>query len=173
LPNNLFSDYAGTEVGSDLIILQKDSSKNRLTSKEKDFVRSEKISGGVFNNNYFNNLQRVVHTEGFIDTDPYGKPAQIFIHSDGIYGIASDMRKMLEADFREKLNVDLFLQTGSGRRSVAISVPGKIDNKITQTETVLTLYDLFGFSQEERSQQSSTRKKNGAKPQALFRNRPR
>ena len=25
LPNNLFSEYAGTEVGSDLIILQKDS----------------------------------------------------------------------------------------------------------------------------------------------------
>jgi N12 class adenine-specific DNA methylase len=166
LPNNLFSDYAGTEVGSDLIILQKDSSKKQLTSKEKDFVRSERLSSGILTNNYFNNLQRVVHTEGFIDTDPYGKPAQIFIHGDGIQGIAADMRKMLEADFRGKLNVDLFLQTGSSKRSIAISVLGKIDNKITQTEPVLTLYDLFGFSKEERSQQSSTRKRNGAKPQA-------
>ena len=28
LPNNLFTDNAGTEVGSDLIILQKNSGKN-------------------------------------------------------------------------------------------------------------------------------------------------
>ncbi|MFY9153076.1 MAG: N-6 DNA methylase [Prolixibacteraceae bacterium] len=166
LPNNLFSEYAGTEVGSDLIILQKDSAKNRLTPKEKDFIRSEKLSSGVFNNNYFNNLQRVVHTEGFVDTDPYGKPAQIFIHKDGIRGIASDMRKMLETDFRQKLDVDLFQQTASGKKSITVSVPDKIENRINQTEPVLTLYDLFGFSQEERSQQSPNRKRNTTKPQA-------
>ena len=166
LPNNLFSDYAGTEVGSDLIIFQKDSAKNRLTLKEKDFIRSEKLSSGVFNNNYFNNLQRVVHTEGFIDTDPYGKPAQIFIHSDGIHGIASDMRKMLENDFGQRLDVNLFQQTASGKKTISVLVPGKVENKINESEPLLTLYDLFGFSQEERSQQNSNRKKNGAKPQA-------
>lgn len=166
LPNNLFSEYAGTEVGSDLIILQKDSAKNRITPKEKDFIRSEKLSSGVFNNNYFNNLQRVVHTEGFIDTDPYGKPAQIFIHSDGIRGMASDMRKMLETDFGQRLDIGLFLQTTSDKKSIAVSVPGKIESRINQTEPVLTLYDLFGFSQEERSQQIPNRKRNATKPQA-------
>ena len=166
LPNNLFSDYAGTEVGSDLIILQKDSAKNRLTPKEKDFVRSERLSSGILTNNYFNNLQRVVHTEGFIDTDPYGKPAQIFIHQDGIRGIASDMRKMLEADFAQGLDVELFLQTASGKKSITVSVPNKIESRINQTEPVLTLYDLFGFSQVERSQQSPSRKRNGPKPRA-------
>jgi len=166
LPNNLFSEYAGTEVGSDLIILQKDSAKNRLTPKEKDFIRSEKHSSGVFNNNYFNNLQRVVHTEGFIDTDPYGKPAQIFIHSDEIRGIATDMRKMLGADFGQKLDVGLFQQTASGKKSITVSVPDKIENKLTQTEPELSLYNLFGFSKEERSQQSPNQKRNATKPQA-------
>ena len=166
LPNNLFSEYAGTEVGSDLIILQKDSAKNRLTPKEKDFIQSEKLSIGGFNNNYFNNLQRVVHTDGFVDTDPYGKPAQILIHQGGIRGIASDMRKMLESDFGQRLNVDLFQQTTSGKKSMSVSLPGKVENNITQSEPVLTLYDLFGFSQEERSQHIPNRKRNGTKPQA-------
>lgn len=39
LPNNLFTDYAGTEVGSDLIILQKDTlSQREYTSLERSFV---------------------------------------------------------------------------------------------------------------------------------------
>ena len=39
LPNNLFIDYAGTEVGSDLIILQKNQSKQGLSKMENDFCR--------------------------------------------------------------------------------------------------------------------------------------
>ena len=164
LPNNLFSEYAGTEVGSDLIILQKDSGKNRLTQKEKDFVQSEKLSSGVFNNNYFNNFQRVVHTEGFIDTDPYGKPAQIFIHKGGINGIASDLRKMLEADFREKLDVSFFLENASSRKTISIPTPNESKPKKNQTVPELSLYDLFGLSQEERSQNKPSRKRSTSKP---------
>ena len=108
----------------------------------------------------------MVHTEGFIDTDPYGKPAQVFIHSDRIRGIASDMRKMLGADFGQRLDVGLFQQTASGKKSVPVSLPGKVENRMTQSEPVLTLYDLFGFSQEERSQQNPNRKRNGTKPLA-------
>ena len=164
LPNNLFSEYAGTEVGSDLIILQKDSGKNRLAQKEKDFIQSEKLSSGVFNNNYFNNFQRVVHTEGFIDTDPYGKPAQVFIHKDGINGIASDLSKMLEADFREKLDISLYNQGTSNKKSISVSSPNNTEQKTNQIEPELTLYDLFGLSQEERNQHKPTRKRNSAKP---------
>jgi N12 class adenine-specific DNA methylase len=167
LPNNLFSEYAGTEVGSDLIILQKDSDKNRLTQKEKDFVQSEKLSSGVYNNNYYNNFQRVVHTEGFVDTDPYGKPAQVFIHKGGINGIASDLRKMLETDFREKLDVELFQRDTSNKKSISVSSPNKPVQNIKQVEPALTLYDLFGMSQEERNQNNPSRKRNSTKPKQL------
>ncbi|HPF52374.1 MAG TPA: N-6 DNA methylase [Draconibacterium sp.] len=166
LPSNLFSEYAGTEVGSDLIILQKDSGKNRLTQKEKDFVQSEKLSSGVYNNNYYNNFQRVVHTEGFVDTDPYGKPAQVFIHKGGINGIASDLKKMLEADFSEKLDIDLFQKEVSDKKSISVSSPNKPVQNIKQAQPSLTLYDLFGMSQEERSQNNPTRKRNSAKSKA-------
>ncbi|MGV2481021.1 UNVERIFIED_CONTAM: N-6 DNA methylase, partial [Salmonella enterica subsp. enterica serovar Weltevreden] len=33
LPNSLFTEYAGTEVGSDLIILQKNTAKQNLTER--------------------------------------------------------------------------------------------------------------------------------------------
>ena len=35
LPNKLLTDYAGTEAGSDLIILQKNTNKQSLTEAEK------------------------------------------------------------------------------------------------------------------------------------------
>ena len=161
LPNNLFTEYAGTEVGSDLVILQKNSGKNRLTPKEKDFVQSERLSSGVFNNNYFNDFQRVVHTEGYIDTDPYGKPAQVFIHKDGIQGIASDLSRMLEADLRENLDTSLFQRNTSNKKSISVSSPNKTAQETKQSE--LTLYDLFGLSQEERNQHKPTRRRNTAK----------
>ena len=166
LPNNLFSEYAGTEVGSDLIVLQKDSGKNRLTQQEKNFVQSERLSSGVFNNNYFNDFKRVVHTEGFVDTDPYGKPAQVFNHKYGISGIASDLRKMLESDFQENLDISFFPVNTSSKKTVSVPTSNKTEEKTNQTEHELSLYDLFGLSQEERSQHKTTRKRNSTKPKS-------
>ena len=54
LPNNLFTDYAGTEVGSDLIILQKDTlSQREYTSLERSFVEVGTQADGTTQNEYF------------------------------------------------------------------------------------------------------------------------
>lgn len=108
LPNNLFSDYAGTAVGSDLIILQKNGYKERISDREEAFIHSRPLSSGITVNNYFQDMQRIVHTEGFIDTDPYGKPAWIYEHGGGLKGIAADMRKMLQNDLSRYLDIELF-----------------------------------------------------------------
>ena len=108
LPNNLFSDYAGTEVGSDLIILQKNGYKERITDKEEAFIHSHVLSSGITISDYYQDLQRIVHTQGYIDTDPYGKSAWVYKHDGGIKGIADDMRKMLTADLSQNLNIELF-----------------------------------------------------------------
>ena len=63
LPNNLMSDNAGTEVGSDLIILQKNSNKTELTPEEQAFIKSRTLSNGINVNNYFQDFSRVVHTK--------------------------------------------------------------------------------------------------------------
>jgi N12 class adenine-specific DNA methylase len=108
LPNNLFSDYAGTDVGSDLIFLQKNGYKGRISDREEAFIHSRPLSSGITVSDYFQDMQRIVHTEGFIDTDPYGKPAWIYEHEGGVKGIAEDMQKMLQNDLSRYLDVELF-----------------------------------------------------------------
>jgi hypothetical protein len=108
LPNNLFTDHAGTEVGSDLIILQKNSNKEALTPEELAFIKSRTLRDGQTINNYFMDFKRVVHTKGSVGTNPYGKPAMEFIHEGGIPGMATDLKQMLSADFDKRLNKELY-----------------------------------------------------------------
>lgn len=108
LPNNLFTDYAGTEAGSDLIILQKNTGKQRLTETEERFCQTYNLSDGITNNALFENLHRIVHTSLYKDTDMYGKPAWIYEHAGGIEGIAQDLKRMLANDLSNRLDVTLY-----------------------------------------------------------------
>lgn len=105
LPNNLFSDHAGTEVGSDLIILQRNSKNIVPSQRQQDFIESRKLSNGISINNLFRDFNRVVQTHSKTDTDPYGKPAIVFTHEGGVDGIAKDLRQMLKEDFSQHLDL--------------------------------------------------------------------
>ena len=98
-PNNLFTDYAGTEVGSDLIILQKNTQADEMSQRQKDFIESSRLSNGIPVNNLFQSFNRVVHTDAKVGTDTYGKPAMEFTHAGGVEGIDHELRKMLSEDF--------------------------------------------------------------------------
>jgi hypothetical protein len=108
LPNNLMSDNAGTEVGSDLIIMQKNSGKILLTPEEKEFVKSRTLSNGMNINNCFQDFSRVVQTKSFVDKDLYGKPGMIHLHTGGVQAVAVDLKKMLSEDFAKNLNNNLY-----------------------------------------------------------------
>ena len=97
LPNNLFSENAGTEVGSDLIVLQKNSMKSKLSEDEERFIKSKLRPSGIMFNSYFRDLSRMVHTTWQESTDPYGKPAILFKHEGGTDAIASALPLMLSA----------------------------------------------------------------------------
>lgn len=105
LPNNLFTEYAGTEVGSDLIILQKNTAKQNLTEAEELFCQSRQTEYNTPGNALFQDSTRIVHTDRKLDTDPYGQPALIYIHKDGVNGIAKDLKQMLSEDFGKHLNL--------------------------------------------------------------------
>lgn len=111
LPNNLFTDGAGTEVGSDLIILQKKSDKTEpLTDDEHAFIASSPRPEGFSTNDYiFRNIP-IIHTKASVDTDPYGHPAMVYIHEGGLPGITSQLRNLLRNDFYRRLNVPLYQQ---------------------------------------------------------------
>lgn len=110
LPNNLFTDHAGTEVGSDLIVLQKrPPGEYPVTQRQVDFIESRKLSNGISINNLFQQLDRVIQTDAKVGTDPYGKPAMEFTHSGGEQGIAEDLRRMLVEDFSKHLDLNRYL----------------------------------------------------------------
>jgi adenine-specific DNA methylase len=108
LPNNLFSDHAGTEVGSDLIVLQRNNNIIVPSQRQQDFIESRKLSNGISVNNLFRDFSRVVQTHSKTDTDPYGKPAIVFTHEGGVEGIAKDLRQMLKEDFSQHLDLQRY-----------------------------------------------------------------
>lgn len=196
LPNNLFTDGAGTEVGSDLIILQKKSDKTEpLTDDEHAFIASTKREDGFSVNDYiFRNIP-IIYTKASVDTDPYGHPAMVYIHEGGLPGITSQLRSLLRNDFYRRLNVPLYQQflqhTQPTRLNEALEQTKEVEQvpapkpvpeqtKAPEPENrsepttatvekplpepkeeielslfsppVLSLYDLFEFTAEERTQ---------------------
>lgn len=102
LPNNLFTDNAGTEVGSDLVILQKNSGKKReLYDYEKLFVQTGKTPIGSFENGYVGSIGMIPHSDLIRDTDPYGKPAYKVMHRGGIAQLAEDLREHLKIELHQ------------------------------------------------------------------------
>lgn len=152
LPNNLFSDNAGTDVGSDLIVLQKNTAKESLNEDEQRFIHTRLRPSGVMFNCYFRDLSRVVHTQWQESTDPYGKPAILFKHEGGAEAIAGELRRMLSADFAKNLNVELY-NANSQTCKAEVKEP-------VQTEApLLSLYEAF----EKPKQQTVTTLKRRTK----------
>ena len=110
LPNNLFTENANTEVGSDLIILQKNTQKESLRGDDNLLDTVYNDENRIPTNNYFmEHPERIIHTTAKLDTDPFGKPAMIYTHEGGVEGIAEDLRKMLHEDFKKNLNLNRYL----------------------------------------------------------------
>ena len=193
LPNNLFTENANTEVGSDLIILQKDTRKEGLSEDEKLFAETGTLHGVATNRYFIRHEDQIVHTKAKLDTDPYGKPAMVYEHEGGVQGIAEQLRKVLDQNLH--FNLIMRLYSGSirdaslreqaetvrqGPQEVGIkmqevsqsSVPA--DAKPEMEAPVMTLFDLFGIAAEDqrqaqpkpvkRKQPKSNGKSTAAKP---------
>ena len=117
LPNNLFTDNAGTEVGSDLIVLQKNLNKKEMTQDERlmTVIQTDTKTGLTDNAYFIHYPERIVHTTAKLDTDPYGKPAMVYLHEGKAAGIAGDLRRMLDEDCHYRLAMRLY--SGSIRQS--------------------------------------------------------
>ena len=181
LPNNLFTENANTEVGCDLIILQKNEGKEELSEEDKrlgDVVKNNHT--GISTNGYFfDHPEYIIHTEAKRDTDPYGKPAMVYTHSGGVEGIATDLYRKLSADLSARLDLEryngvkaekretqtIFVQpqvqevqqpkveieekTVQPNAEAVKSAPQVVETKRHEAP-VMDLYDLFGYTQEER-----------------------
>jgi len=136
LPNNLFTEYAGTEVGSDLIILQKNTAKQGLTEREDLFCQSRQTEYNTPGNALFQDSTRIVHTDRRLDTDPYGQPALIYTHKVGIEGIAKDLKQMLSEDFGKHLNLSLYKGERNDEPVIQIPIEPTVTPPVIEPVTI-------------------------------------
>ncbi|MBJ2126344.1 helicase-related protein [Flavobacterium sp. IB48] len=131
LPNNLFTDYAGTEAGSDLIILQKGINKQSLTEAEELFCQSSLTQYNTPCNALFQDNTRIIHTDSMLGTDPYGQPTLIYTHRAGVEGIAKDLKQMLSEDF--SLHFDIGLYKGESKDKPIKQTPITLISSLIET----------------------------------------
>jgi len=139
LPNNLFTDNAGTEVGSDLIVLQKDIKKTEMSQDERlmTVIQTDTKTNLTDNAYFIHHPERIVHTTAKLDTDPYGKPAMVYLHEGKTEGIAGDLRRMLDEDFHFRLVMRLY--SGSiqrARTEEKVTVPKEAERPVVTQGTV-------------------------------------
>ncbi|HEY9542140.1 helicase-related protein [Prevotella sp.] len=122
LPSGMFSENAGTEVGSDLIVLQKQSGKDIGEGTEQRFVETASVPKGdgfsiAFNHNslfegeWKDIAHRTIATERTMGTDPYGKPAWEYRFDGSMDDMADSLRIQLSQDVGKHFDRKLY-ETG-------------------------------------------------------------
>ena len=113
LPDGMFRDEAGTDVGSDLVVLQKytgydkslDPDTQAFCEVSEGFkaMSSEDWSDITMNAHWWKSMM-APDSEAFVatkmerGTDPYGKPTLVFSHEGGMDGIAKLLSEYLKRD---------------------------------------------------------------------------
>lgn len=170
LPDNLFID-AGTQVSSDLIVLQKNTRKSELTEKERNFIETRLISGNININNSYSDLDHIVHTSVSSGKNMYGQPAMNFIHEGGIEAISEHLKKLLVQDAENHLDRKLYednlsrptvsttLKTGFVTQPETAVVEQRQEEQVESTENILfakpyePMLNLFAaYAEEEEAE---------------------
>ncbi|GHB86220.1 helicase-related protein [Persicitalea jodogahamensis] len=126
LPNNLFKD-AGTQAGSDFIIVQKRAKPvGTLSEQEKLFLQTYSPvpdAEAVKSNLYFESApNKIINTSRDIATNQYGKPALIYTHSGEAEQIGKELFEVFQQDILKEFDYRLYQAksvTSTKRKSVS------------------------------------------------------
>ena len=139
LTDDLFMDTGGIEVGSDLIILQKETGKGYSTYDESLFIGSME-DNTLTKNSYINNpVDRHYLGTPYRSTNQFGERTVKFKADADTY--SHSIQKLLERDFTMNFRLDLYeknieKQAAPSTETVAEAVNG---------EPLVSLNDLFGL----------------------------
>ena len=152
LPDGLFSEEAGTDVGSDLIVLQKDSRKNLLSALEEDFVVSEMTQDDVFMSHYFSNSrEKILCTDAVLGTDPYGKPAYVYSWNDSMENLAETLASRLQSDV-ELMQADIYYDnTAPKEESVKVEKP--VSQQVQSGPVQLDLFAMWDADTDSEAEE--------------------
>ena len=159
LPSGMFSDNAGTDVGSDLIVLQKQTGKEISKGIEQQFVETvsvpkEEGSSVVFKHNslFVGDWKDISHhtiaTERIMGTDPYGRPAWEYRFTGGIEEMAESLRTQLSLEMGQRIDRKLY-ETG---------IPMTEVEREAEAEKQLRKLDIT-ISREEATEKTKTEDK--------------
>lgn len=113
LPNNLFTENAGTEVGSDLIVLQKESGKGISEGMEQRFIDTAEVTdpdnpGKVLftrNSLFSDNDAHCIADSTKLSTNPYGKAVMEYRYSGNMDELSRDLHDALVSDIGKNLSL--------------------------------------------------------------------
>ena len=147
LPDTLFMQTGGIEVGSDLIILQKDSHKQNLTTRERLFLETcrERTSQGLETehaNKAFSLPQSTLSTGTTIGTNQFGKLVRKYEWNGTEEAIHQRLAEILRANFTHYFKPSLF----GGQKQAQ-----------PQQGAMLSLFDLFGEATDSGTVQAKHR----------------
>ena len=167
LANNLFKE-SGTEVGTDLLVMQKDSKRGPL-NEEETMLLTQYEDGGCPTNMYFDMWpERVIATAWTVDTDAYGKRAFVYNHRDGVQGIAKQLGEVLAKDLGANLKADLGGNTaehtdgGNGGKQERKSEKKQEPKMTARQLTMVAIYEcyqqLYSYEAKEMTEGTELRK---------------
>lgn len=135
LPDNIFMQTGGIEVGSDLLIFQKDTAKSGPTSREAMFLQTSKEKHGEENtepsNRLFSMPKTTLSTDSRIVKNQYGKLTRRYSWSGGEASMADYLAAILKYDFDRNYRPNLFSNPGIGRQA-QMSLFGDLDIPATK-----------------------------------------
>ena len=163
LPSGMFSEHAGTEVGSDLIILQKQTGKGITPGEEERFVRTAAVpSGDGFSIAFTHNSllegsgdevrSHTIASERTMGTNPYGKAAWVYQFDGDMDEMADSLRIQLAQDVALHFDRKLYKigvatteeerQTEAEKKLLALGVTVGSPQKETQKKDKDKLYQI-------------------------------
>ncbi len=130
LPDNIFMQTSGIEVGSDLLIFQKDTAKSGPTSREAMFLQTSREKHGEENtepsNRLFTMPKTTLSTDSRIVKNQYGKLTRRYSWSGGEASMADYLAAILKYDFDRNYRPGLFSNPGIGKQT-QMSLLGDLD----------------------------------------------
>ena len=139
LPDTLFMQTGGVEVGSDLFIFQKNSHKSDLTTRERmflDVAKEMNLHGNVMtepSNKVFTLPKTTLATDSSIQMNQYGKYVRQYFWKDDEAKMKAQLSSLLQSDFDRYFRKNLY----SGTRTAPIM------------GDLFSMFDLFDTAQEQ------------------------
>jgi len=136
LPANLMKDNSGVEVGTHLLIVQKNNSKQTLTEAESLLIETteqENKFGKYFINSYLEkHLELVLGDEVIEGTNAYGDPTLTIWQNGEIEDLAAPLQQIIGAgiqanfDFSKWQSISFEQKKAPGRKFTFLPVPEEV-----------------------------------------------